>query len=288
MNVFNRSSLRSVRNACLAALALLSAARSADADIVTLGTSKDTSIFSNNTGNTAGGNDVLYVGKNASGATRRALVEFDINSAGIPAGSTIDSVTLTLFMNGFSGSVFGADRDVRLFRVTSAWGNGTTGSGGSSGGGGQGTAAVPGNGDVTWSHSSFNTTPWGLAGGDLANTPSASLVISNSPTPVVLNSPYSWSSQGLVSDVQAWLDNTLPNNGWLLRNLENTNSSLLTFYSREIVDNPTTTSIDESSLRPQLSIEYTPVPEPSTLAVGALGMAIVLVARRRRGHTAGN
>jgi hypothetical protein len=268
--------------AAVAALVIAGSARPAHADIVTLGTSKDTSIFSNNTSNTAGGNDVLYVGKNASGATRRALVKFDIDSAGIPAGSTIDSVTLTLYLNGFSGSTFGADRDVRLFGVTTAWGNGTTGSGGSGGGGGQGTAAVPGNGDATWSHSSFNTTPWGLAGGDLANTPSASLVINNSPTPVVLNSPYSWSSPGLVSDVQAWIDNSQPNNGWLLRNLEDANSSLLTFYSREIVDNPTTTSIDESLLRPQLTIEYTPVPEPSTMALAALGMAVVLVARRRR------
>jgi hypothetical protein len=249
---------------------------------VVLGAAKDTSIFSNNTSNTAGGNDVLYVGKNASGATRHALVAFDIGSAGIPAGSTIDSVSLTLYLNGYSGSVFGADRDVRLFGVTSAWGNGTTGSGGSGGGGGQGTAAVPGNGDVTWSHSFFNTTSWTSAGGDLANTPSASLVISNSPTPVVLNSSYSWSSLGMASDVQAWLDNSQPNNGWLLRELGINNSSLLTFYSRDVVDNPTTTSIDESLLRPQLTIEYTPVPEPSGLVLAALGAAVALGSLRRR------
>lgn len=282
MNVLNRASLRSALTAGLAALSLVSAPCSASADVVVLGTSKDTSIFSNNPSNTAGGNDVLYVGKNASGATRHALVQFDIAGAGIPSGSTINSVTLTLYLNGFSGSVFGADRDVRLFGVTSAWGNGTTGSGGSGGGGGQGTAAAAGNGDVTWSHSSFNTTAWGMTGGDLANTPSASLVISNSPNPVVLNSPYSWSSPGLASDVQAWIDNSLPNNGWLLRNPAAENSTLLTFYSREIVDNPTTTSVDESLLRPQLTIDYTPVPEPSTLALAALGMAMLIGARRSR------
>lgn len=259
--------------AVLYACLLSDAARAAS---VTLGALKDTSIFSNNTGNTGGGNDVIYVGKNNSGATRRALIEFDVNSA-IPAGSTINSATLTLYLNGFTGTSFGADRSVRLFRLTSDWGNGTTGSGGSSGGGGQGTAAVPGTGDVTWSHRFFSDTAWGFAGGDLTNSPTATTLISNTPTPVVVNSPYTWSSATMVADIQGWLDGVNPNDGWLIREaLEATSGSLLLFYSKEIVDNPATTGIDESLLRPTLSIDYTPVPEPSTLALG--GVAVVALA----------
>jgi hypothetical protein len=278
-------SLRISLLAAVAAFLMAASARPAHAAVVTLGTSKDTSIFSNNTSNTAGGNDVLYVGKNASGATRRGLVEFDVAGSGIPTGSTIDSVTLTLYLNGFSGSVFGADRRVNVHRVTSDWANGTTGSGGSGGGGGQGTAAVAGNGDVTWSHRDFNSTAWTTAGGDYLKPASASLVISNSPNPVVLNSPYSWTGSVMTADVQAWLDHSLPNDGWLLRDLEDVNPSLLTFYTREIVDNPTTTSIDESQLRPRLTIEYTPVPEPSTLVIIATGMAMIVCLGWRRPRT---
>lgn len=258
-------------------------AHDAAADSVTLSALKDTSIFSNGTSNAAGGNDVLYFGLTSQGPTRRALVQFDVGASGIPSGSTIDAVTLTLSISGWTGSAaFGADRTVSLYRVTSAWGNGTTGSGGSGGMGGQGTMSAA-NGDVSWTYRSWSTTnptpphlAWTTAGGDLAATSSASLVISDTPTAVAVGDLFSWSGAGLVSDVQAWLDGTLTNNGWLLRDPETASGSLLRFYAKEYAT---------AALRPQLTIDYTPVPEPAGWLLAATALAMMTGAARARRRT---
>jgi hypothetical protein len=79
----------------------------------------------------------------------------------------------------------------------------------------------------------------------------------------------------MVSDVQGWLDGTLPNFGWLLKN------------DSEAV--PTSFRAFDTTLNPELAPELTvtfdvpaAVPEPSTLGLTALGALAILSLRRRQ------
>ncbi len=77
----------------------------------------------------------LFAGRVASlTAVRRALLAFDI-SANVPAGSTIDSATLTLTLNNVGP---GVNNNMPLYRLTENWGEGT------SNGSGGGAPATPG------------------------------------------------------------------------------------------------------------------------------------------------
>lgn len=269
--------MRRTRWMMLATLLTVTLLGTASGESVSIGPSKDTSMFSNNPTRTAGGYDVFYVGNNSSGDTRRALVAFDV-AGNVPAGSTITGAELTLYLNDWSGAGgFGGDRTIGLHRATSAWGDGTTGSGGSTGGGGQGTASAA-DGDVSWTYRSWSTTDpapphldWTTSGGDYEATASASLTISDTPTPVTIDSPHTWSGPGMVADVQGWLDGTLDNDGWLVRELENEVNLLIRFYSSEYAS---------AGLRPVLKIDFVPVPEPATWILLALGLGIVSGARQ--------
>ena len=240
------------------------------AAMVTLGAIKDTTIFSESN-NTLGGGDVFVVGNNnaagPTGNTRRGLIQFDV-AGSIPPGATVNSVTLTLHVDG--GTSLAAGRAVTVHRLLADWGNGTSGSGGAGGGGGQGVA--PANGDVTWNFRSYSAAPptpplepWSSPGADFVAGPSATATVS--PTPGF----YSWTSSGLVSDVQAWLDNPATNVGWIVRGPEATKQSLLRFDS---VDRTV------AELRPALAIDYTPVPEPSALGLATLALMTLPVVRR--------
>lgn len=57
---------------------------------------------------------------------------------------------------------------------------------------------------------------------------------------------YVWSGAGLVSDLHAWVSNTVPNHGWLLKGNETTTSTVKKFYSRE------------GFTPPVLTVDYTP------------------------------
>src|SRR5262249_11852753 len=105
---------------------------------------------------------------------------------------------------------------------------------------------------------------------------SASLVITSA---TALDAPIAWTGAGLVADVQAWLDNTEPNYGWIMRipNDQTTpNSTLLEFHSREAAQ----------GLQPVLTVDYTvaetaAVPEPATWTLAAMGLLIVGMAAGR-------
>ena len=82
----------------LAALAGLFSPRATAASVV-LVPGKDTTIYGNgDTSLSNGAGDSLFVGKNGRGRVVRTLLAFPLADR-IPAGATIDSVTLTLAIN---------------------------------------------------------------------------------------------------------------------------------------------------------------------------------------------
>jgi spore coat protein A len=175
---------------------------------------------------------------NAGGqvAVRRAVIAFDIAASGIPAGSTIDSVTLQLTCTKVASN---SGFDVRLHELQSDWGEGTSNTGNSQ----QGRGETPTTGDATWQHTFYDTQFWTTAGGDYDGTASAT-------TQVGGQGVYVWgSTSGMVADVQNWLDNPSQNFGWIIIGDETQTETAKVFATRE-----EGTTAD----RPQLVINYTP------------------------------
>jgi len=228
-----------------AALVLISAG-SAPADLITVGASQDNSMFSEN-GDTSndlsnGAGEYLFAGATKDSSPgdlylRRALIAFDI-AASVPAGSTINSVTLTLYMSRTRTQ----NETVDLHRVLSDWGEGTSDATGEEG---QGITATTN--DATWSHRLWPGTTWTTPGGDFAGTASASTTVAGQ------NGFYSWSSATMASDVQSWLDTPAGNFGWIVIGNESGSRVVKRFNSRE---NTT------SARRPALEIDFTP-PSPT-------------------------
>jgi len=131
--------------------------------------------------------------------TRRALLAFDIAGA-VPAGATITRVVLTLHMSMTTAS----ERTVELRRVLADWGEGDSFAGR---GEGEGTLAEPG--DATWTHTFFDTGSWATPGGDFSAVVSAS-------QPGAGVAFYTWDSQDMIADVQAWLDAPETDFGWII------------------------------------------------------------------------
>jgi PEP-CTERM motif len=251
------------RNLILAALvfAVVLAGSSfiTNAATITLHPVADTSLFQNSPNNNLGGHTNFAAGTMATGSPSRAVMKFD-PSAVIPAGSIITSVTLTLNVTTTATS---SASGFELHPLLVNWGEGNkTGQ----------TGAAASTGEATWNARFASVTLWGTPGGqsgaDYAATSSASTAIGG------LGS-YSFSSTAaLVLDVQNWLDNPSNDFGWmLLAQDESILNTAKRFASRE----------DGLSRGPVLSIDFTPVPEPSTLGLFGLGaMGLVWFSRRKR------
>jgi hypothetical protein len=238
----------------LASLAL--AAFNAVAGVVSISPSQDTGMFDLNPLNNFGRAPNNIVGTTAGGNRGRVLLEFDIANA-IPAGSIINSVTLRLAdvsspAGSFVSSTFA------LHRSLVDWNGGTN----------VGNTATTG--DATWDYRVFETIGWGSPGGadgvDYVSTASAGILLSQLST---TNGPGTnfWSSAGLVADVQSWLDNPGTNFGWFL-----ISSNELTPRTARRFGMQENTSIGS---RPLLTVEFSPVPEPTTAAmvlVAGLGL----------------
>ncbi|MEX0324539.1 MAG: DNRLRE domain-containing protein [Puniceicoccaceae bacterium] len=198
---------------------------------VSIEPTKDNSMFEE-ADESNGKGTYLFSGQTApknNNARRRALLQFDLNGV-IPAGSTIESVSLELTMNRtITGS-----QAMTLHRLNADWGEGSSNAFGQEG---RGTAAQQG--DVTWRHTFFSTQFWTSQGGDYVGTASAT-------TSVGGNGKYTWSGAGMVDDVQAWVDNSATNFGWILVGLEG-QTSAKRFISRE------STTVGD---RPKLTITY--------------------------------
>ncbi|HZZ71614.1 MAG TPA: DNRLRE domain-containing protein [Pirellulales bacterium] len=228
----------------------------------------DNTIYSEDD-NSAGQTATLFVGGDSIAPTadaRRAMLEFDLSS--IPAGSTITAASLTLNVTTVGGNDQ-TTRDISLYKLTAAWGEGTshnTGGGGPGSGGGNGFN--PTQGGSTWNYGFYNTNLWTTPGGDFVSTPSATAAIAGATGAVTFPFPVTWTSTDLIADVQSWIDAPGSNFGWLLKSASETSpKSTRQFDSRE--------ATESGAVLPTLSISYTPAPEPSTLALGAIGALLL-------------
>lgn len=202
------------------------------ADTLTLQAAKDNTMYSSNNNSSNGAGDYIFSGNNQGGSRRRALIAFDIDGS-IPQGSVINNVTLTLVMNQTQAG----SQLTSLHRVLADWGEAGSHAPGEEGGGG--AAAT---GDATWLYRFFATTTWATLGGDFDPSSSAAVAVADV-------GPYSWSSAGMVSDVQDWLDNPATDFGWIIIGNELVSPSAKRFISRQN---------GSVILRPALEVNFTP------------------------------
>ncbi|MEE9494350.1 MAG: DNRLRE domain-containing protein [Gammaproteobacteria bacterium] len=228
----------------------------ASAASIDLHASKDTSIYDN--GRVNGTGQGVFVGKAGNDIVQRSLIAFDLGA--IPAGSTIDNVTLTMHVN--AQGFFGATENITLNALNADWNEAANGSGDADSGGGGGVTAVAG--DATWTDSGNGA--W-TAGGDFNATASASTAVDGLGF-------HNWSSASLITDIQNWVDNG-DNYGWILRGNEINGGSSKRFSSRENTGSGGTRV-------PLLTIEFTPVPVPAAVWLFGSGLiALAGIARRK-------
>ncbi len=257
-----------------AALSTAFVCQMALADVVIIGASRDATIYGGNVNNSNGAGPGMFSGTDNSTPTpakTRSLLAFDI-AGNVPAGSTITGVQLTLGLGmvaGGGGSPGPANVTIELHKLLADWGEGTTGNSATTiGGTGSGFAAN--SGDATWNVRMFGANSWATSGGDFSSAISGSATIGNT-----LNTTYNWASTaGIIADVQSWLDNPNSNFGWALVNSDETSAKTFrAFYTRES---------SNASLRPQLQIAFSAVPEPAAFLLAAGGVVSALVVARWR------
>lgn len=235
---------------CALVMLLLSAAV-ASAATVDLKIAKDNTLYFDEAGSLSNGRgDYFFVGRTSDGNLRRTVLQFDATS--IPSFATVTSATLTLHVSRSAGG----STNVTLQRLTSSFGEGPSNAEGQEGGG---TSALEG--DATWLHRAWPNVYWNTPGGDFAPLISAARSVSGFGN-------YTWSSAQLTADVQAWVQNSSGNLGWILRGNETTNRTAKRFDSQHSPD---------LTVRPRLTVTYT-IPEPGA---GALLAGVALLARRR-------
>lgn len=202
------------------------------AETVFIEASQDNTLYESPQGSVSNGAGIyLFAGRTNGAELRRGVVAFKDLSA-IPAGATIQSVKLHLYMSKTSS----AGTPVRLVRLLSDWGEGTSDATQQEG---QGAPAQTG--DATWVHTHFNNAAWSTPGGDFAGDESAQVNVSG------VGSYTFESTAATVSDVQNWLDNPGENFGWILIADESARSSKR-FNSREH---------GTEERRPMIEVEFT-------------------------------
>lgn len=230
----------------------------ANADLITLQPTADTALFSGNPNNNLGGHTNFAAGTMANGSLSRALIQFN-SAASIPTNSIIHSVTLTLAVTAAASAT---PSSFELHPLLTGWGEGNkTGQ----------TGAPASTGEATWNARFAPGTLWGTPGGqsgiDFAAASSGSTSIGG------VGSFTFGSTSGLVADVQNWLNNPGSDFGWLLLNANESDANTARrFASRE----------DGLGRGPLLSIDFSPVPEPSTLGLFGLGAMGLLWFRQRK------
>ena len=199
----------------------------------------DTALFEQNTNHNLGGMNFLPIGRTSAGTRAHGLYKFTVAEA-LPAGAIIRSATLELEVVFHDLDM---ERSFSVHRLMTGWGEGDK-SGGPESNGSLGAPATAG--EATWFSRFHPNSAWAQPGGasgiDYASAPSASEDIAGVGR-------YIFTSDGLVRDVQAWLDNPGTNFGWLVKiDNEMATGTALRFASRE----------DTEGAGPTLRVEYDP------------------------------
>ncbi|MGE3110132.1 MAG: multicopper oxidase domain-containing protein [Phycisphaerales bacterium] len=201
------------------------------ADQATLRPLKDNTLYQDPAGTLSNGlGETMFAGTTAQSLTRRAVLSFDLT--GIPPGSSIQSVSLTMSMSRTRAGT----RTVTLHRLLADWGEGDSYAGIP---GGAGTPSQTD--DATWIHRFYPDVLWSTAGGQFNVTSSASAAVGGIAS-------YSWSSTQMATDVQNWVNNPATNFGWLVRGDESTGTTAKSFDTRNHPD---------LTKRPRLVVNFT-------------------------------
>ncbi len=219
---------------------------------VILSAAADNTLFEDANGSLSNGaGPGLFVGVTNQEMIRRAVIRFSL-SGSVPADATITEVSLSMNMD----MTIAGNTPVTLHKVTAAWGEGTSDAGIPGGGG-----ALAATGDATWIHTFFSSAFWTNAGGDFVSSASASTIVGGTGS-------YSWTSTGMIDDVEDWLADSTTNHGWILIGDESTFPTAKRFGSRENTG---------PGMQPLLSITYTvPCIEPDIPTLSAGSMSICL------------
>lgn len=145
--------------------------------------------------------------------TKRGIIRFEHTS--IPGGAVVNSARIYLHESGTRGY----NRTLALHRVTRSWTEG----------------------GVSWSRTD-GTNVWTSPGGDYAATPSATAYV------VWGGGPLDWDFWDITGDVQAFVNGTLTNNGWLIKDTVEDDSQDYWFFDSKEAAN--------ASYRPYLLIDY--------------------------------
>ncbi|MGE0303341.1 MAG: DNRLRE domain-containing protein [Phycisphaerales bacterium] len=239
---------------CAVALAgslLLAPAAQAQQQTVILTADRDNTLYQDTQGDVSNGaGTFFFTGLTNNGDIRRGLVRFNLSS--IPAGSTINSATLSLTCSRVNTNT---GRATSIHRASADWGQGTS----DATQGGEGQGAVAATNDATWLHRFFNTQLWAAQGGDFVAAASATTTVGATGT-------YSWTGANVLADVQAWYASPATNFGWLVRGVENVSGSAKRFNTREF---------GTANQRPQLTVVFTP-PAPATGACCTAGVCTIV------------
>ncbi|MSU51693.1 MAG: hypothetical protein EXS37_21820, partial [Opitutus sp.] len=228
-----------------------------DAASVTLRPGKDTTIYGNGDANLSNGAGAfLFAGNSGQKRVLRSLVAFNL-AGQIPAGATINSVSLTF---GVSTPLAVNSNTVRLHRVLADWGEGDSLA---PMGGGGGAAAT--SGGATWNARLFGTANWSTPGGDFSPTVSASQTVRGTSGTVA------FSSAGMVADVQAWVNAPAANFGWIMVGQDEASpTSAVRFASREGSPAPSlVVDFTASSVGANAAPVFTSQPASQAVSAGA-------------------
>lgn len=210
------------------------------ADTVQLKPAADTSIFKQEATSNFGRQNSLPLGTIANAVNPgRMLLRFDLSS--LPTNAVITNVSLRISVVKQS-SKSPQPETVEAHRLLKAWGEGTkTGQ----------LGAVATAGEATWVDRLKGQAAWDVAGGqagtDFATPASASASVGGPAN-------YTFTSTDtLIGDVQAWLQDSAANFGWVLLSAnESVKSSAKRVSSRE----------DAAVRQPLLTVSYSVPPPP--------------------------
>ncbi len=178
--------------------------------------------------NNFGAHTHVPVGQANSDRVNRGVFQFDI-AGNVPGGATVTAVTFEFEVTQQGGSQGMAAVDFSLHRVTTPWVEG-------SGNGNIGFESMDG---VTWENAfddPMNPVPWTTLGGDFDAMTSGTVLV-DGPDGMGMGDPpvtYSITSPKLIADVQAIVDGSADDNGFLLKaDPEGVNGSAARVTSRE-------------------------------------------------------